>query len=100
MSANYDSAVNYIRSKMKCSPEIGIILGSGLGGIAESIKDGALNSFNGVKEENAIVLISEFRTSPKDMEPNEIIGALDEYTWSLAKNEENGEWDAKGWGYC
>jgi len=37
--AHYDEAANYIRSKTRHSPNIGLVLGSGLGGLAEAIED-------------------------------------------------------------
>lgn len=34
-----DKSINYIKEKIKDTPEIGIILGSGLGDFADSVED-------------------------------------------------------------
>ena len=38
LKARIDEAVNYIRTQTKSAPQIGIVLGTGLGGLAEKIK--------------------------------------------------------------
>ena len=43
-----DAATNYIRSKTKLSPKIGLVLGSGLGGLADSVKDAVVIPFKDI----------------------------------------------------
>lgn len=38
-TAHYDEAANYIRSRTRHTPKIGLVLGSGLGGLAEAIEE-------------------------------------------------------------
>lgn len=40
-----DEAVNFIRSKVKISPKVGLVLGSGLGNLADSVKDAVVIQF-------------------------------------------------------
>jgi len=41
-----DAATQYIRSKAKVSPKIGLVLGSGLGGLADDVKDAVVIPFS------------------------------------------------------
>jgi purine-nucleoside phosphorylase len=41
-----DDATQYIRSKAKVSPKIGLVLGSGLGGLADDVKDAVVIPFS------------------------------------------------------
>jgi purine-nucleoside phosphorylase len=43
-----DEATNFIRSKMKISPKIGLVLGSGLGGLAEDVKNAVIIPFRDI----------------------------------------------------
>ena len=40
-----DDATNFIHSKTKVSPKIGLVLGSGLGGLAEDVQDAVVIPF-------------------------------------------------------
>ena len=48
LSARLDDTVKYIRSKTKFEPQIGIILGSGLGGLADAVKPEATIPFGDI----------------------------------------------------
>jgi purine-nucleoside phosphorylase len=37
-----DKAANYLTKRIKCSPIVGLVLGSGLGGLAEDVKDAVI----------------------------------------------------------
>ena len=43
-----DEAVNFIRSKISISPKIGLVLGSGLGGLAEDVKNAVVIPFKDI----------------------------------------------------
>lgn len=43
-----DKATKFIRSKMKVEPKIGLVLGSGLGGLAEDVKDPVIIPFKDI----------------------------------------------------
>jgi len=40
-----DAAANYIRGKVKLTPKIAVVLGSGLGGLADSVENAVVLPF-------------------------------------------------------